>query len=116
MRAKEFLPEDKNNLSHTHKSAIDTMLAIPNMDAYYEFYRFMNLTAGEPAGQITPTGKLRDNPVALPYTEHDLKMIQNAAKKMGKTVEKLTTSGSNELTGTNTVSPVAAKKKNKHGV
>ena len=116
MRAREFLKEDADNLQPTHKSAIDDMISIPNMDAYYEFYRFMNLTAGEPEGKITPTGKLRDTPVALPYTDHDLEMIKRAAKKMGKTITQLTPNGSNELDGTNKNSPVAKIKKNRYGV
>lgn len=116
MRAKDFLKEEINNLSTTHIAAINNMIAIPNMDAYYEFYRFMMLTAGEPDSKITPIGKLRDTPVALGYTATDVEMIKNAAKQMGKKISFLSPSGSNELEGTNKVSPIAPKKKNKYNV
>jgi hypothetical protein len=116
MRAKEFLNEDPNNVGDVHKAAIDTLLTVPEMDGFYEFYRFMNAAAAEPDKSIPSTGMLRDNPVALPYTQHDYDMIKKAASKMGKTVKAVTPSGSNEINGTNSTSPVAKLKKNKYGV
>jgi len=115
MRAKEFIAEDRNNLSPTAKSALSRMVVMPDMDMFYEYYRFMTMTAGEPEEKIPPTGKLRDNPVALPYTDAEMTMIKNAASRMGRKVSEITDSG-RELDGTNTTSPVSKPKKNRYGI
>lgn len=115
MRAKEFVNEDKNNLPPNAKTAMNRMVVMPDMDMFYEYYRFMNMTAGEPEEKIPATGMLRDVPVALPYTEAEMVMINNAAKRMGRRVIDISKKGS-EAKETNTSSPVASIKRNKHGV
>lgn len=116
MRAKEFITENHDNIPHTAKSALDGMVTIPDMDGFYEFYRFMTLTAGEPDYKIPATGKLRDNPTALPYSDTEMDMINKSAKRMGKSVVKVTPGGKQETKDTNKSSPVATIKKNRFGV
>jgi len=115
MRAKEFIVEDSDNVPHTAKSALNKLVTMPDMDGFYEYYRFMNMTAGEPDQKVPATGKLRDNPAALPYTEIEMDMVTKSAKRMGKTVMPLTPKGHQEP-GANVKSPVATIKRNKHGI
>ena len=116
MRAKEFLKEDHDNVPEVAKSALNNMVTVPDMDGFYEFYRFMTLTAGEPDRKIPATGKLRDNPTALPYTQQEMDMVMKSAKRMGKSAIALTSKGYQEPKDNNRTSPVAAIKKNKYGV
>jgi hypothetical protein len=116
MRAKEFITEDADNVPHTAKSALNGMVTMPDMDGFYEFYRFMTMTAGEPDQKIPPSGKLRDNPTSLPYTDIEMDMVTKSAGRMGKKVLALTPKGHQEPKDTHSVSPVATIKKNKHGV
>ena len=116
MRAKEFIAEDHDNVPPTAKHALNGLVTMPDMDGFYEFYRFMNMTAGEPDQKIPPTGKLRDTPAALPYTPEEMAMVSKSAKRMGKTVLSLTPKGIQEPNGNNNISPVASIKRNKHGV
>jgi len=51
----------------------------------------------------------------LPYTKAEMVMINNAAKRMGRRVIDISKKGS-EAKETNTSSPVASIKRNKHGV
>ena len=115
MRAKEFISEDRNNLPPNAKTAMNRMVVMPDMDMFYEYYRFMTMTAGEPEEKIPATGVLRDSPAALPYSEAEMTMINNAAKRMGRTVKDISKKGG-ESKETNNTSPVASIKKNKHGV
>ena len=115
MRAKEFINEDRNNLPSNAKHALNRMVVMPDMDMFYEYYRFMTMTAGEPEEKIPPTGQLRDTPAALPYTDEEMDMIKNAAGRLGRTVVDISKKAS-EQPGTNLKSPVASIKKNRFGV
>jgi hypothetical protein len=116
MRAKEFITEDADNVPHTAKSALNGMVTMPDMDGFYEFYRFMTMTAGEPDYKIPPAGKLRDKPTSLPYTDVEMAMVTKSAGRMGKTVVRLTPKGNQEPKDNHIMSPVASIKRNKHGV
>jgi hypothetical protein len=116
MRAREFLKEDHDNVPEVAKPALSRMISIPDMDGFYEFYRFMTMTAGEPDRKIPATGKLRDNPTALPYSDAEAEMIARSAQRMGKHPISLTPKGYQEPKDNNRTSPVAAIKKNKYGV
>ena len=116
MRAKEFITEEADNVPHTAKSALNGMVTMPDMDGFYEFYRFMTMTAGEPDHKIPPSGKLRDKPTSLPYSNIEMDMVKKSAGRMGKTVVPLTPKGHQEPTDTNKNSPLANIKKNKYGV
>lgn len=116
MRAKEFITENDNVPSHA-KAAMNRMLVIPDMDMFYEYYRFMSMTAGEPDVKIDAfADHFRDIPAALAYTDEERQMILNSLKRLGMKAKFVSSSGSGEVDGTNTKSPVAARKPNRYGV
>lgn len=118
MRAKEFISEAKvaDNIPDFAEPVLDRMMMMPDMDPYYEYYRFMTMTAGEPEVKIDPAGTLRNVPAALAYSKEEMTMLNNALKRMGRKAEFVTGPGSQEPKGTHNTSPVAQVKKNKYGV
>ncbi len=84
----------------------------PDMDQYYELYRFSIAMAqgGDDAPTLDPRKDLADAPMTLAYTDADAKIVAQAAKRMGKKGAKLTTGKSEELADTNKSSPVAQRK------
>lgn len=107
MRLKEFVNEDTNNVPKYAEPVMSRLFLMPGMSSYYEFYRFMTLTAGEPTENFPTTGNLRDVPVALAYTQEEQQMVLNAMKRMGKKGSFATGPGSEEPSDTNKKSPVS---------
>ena len=58
----------------------------PDMDGYYEFYRFVIAMSAYPNIDKTfyKTRQLRDIPIAVAYSEHEFEMMKEVAKKFGK--------------------------------
>ena len=106
MRAKEFIAEENNNMPDFAEPVMSRFFLMPGMSPYYEFYRFMILTAGEPEQKLATDGMLRDVPAALAYTKEEMQMINNALKRMGKKGKFAAGPGSMEPEDTNNVSPV----------
>lgn len=106
MRAKEFLSEEENNLPDFAEPVMSRFFLMPGMDPYYEYYRFMILTAGEPEQKLAKDGVLRDVPAALAYTKEEMQMINNAMKRMGKKGKFAAGPGSAEPDDTHSHSPV----------
>lgn len=124
MRAKEFLREgfqkSLGSLSDAVIRTIPGMHVIPelqNQDAYKQ-YRFGLALAASGAGSPraadeTPWG---ENMAVGTYTIGDEEILKAALQAYGTTSKMITTKGSHEPRDTNTISPVAAKKKNRYGV
>lgn len=112
MRAKEFLSEAEQQLHPWLDDTLNGALTFPNMDQYYDLYRFSVLIASADAqGNLAnPTHVLRDHPMTIGYSKEDQEMITNTAKKLGKKTKKLTGYGSIDPKDTNTQSPVAQRK------
>lgn len=85
---------------------LNGLLVMPEMNPYYEYYRFMTMTAGEPDHKAPAKGQLRDVPAALAYTPQEMQMLQKALKRMGKKGKLVTGCGSREPNDTYVNSPV----------
>jgi len=104
-RAYEYAETDlpigvRHTLPHT--------FIFPDMDGYYEFYKFVVAMAAHP--EIDPSfyheRNLRDVPIATAYSPQEAEMIKAVAKRMGKEVKEIAFAASREQPGVNTVSPV----------
>lgn len=80
----------------------------PNMDQYYEYYRFLISIAGFPDNETIPTsGPVKDRPFIVPYTEIERQQSIKLLKKLGKSIEHVSTNKSCEVHDKrNTISPV----------
>lgn len=99
---------DKNVPFNVNHSLPRTVI-LPDMDLYYEFYRFVTNMACHPEleHKNTKQKKLRDVPMIVTYTPQEYEMVRCVAEKMGYKIEDISTSDSHEVPGGNTVSPVA---------
>lgn len=111
MRAKEFIVEN-HMMPDWHAKPLKGGTVFPDMDQYYELYRFSlaMAQAGRDGLEIDPRKDLADAPMTLSYSDADEEIIQQAARKMGKKGKRLTTSHSEELKDTGKSSPVAQRK------
>ena len=115
MKVTELLTETE--LKDVHSSTLPGMWAYPEMPANkpYEMYRFsMGMANHE---EFVPNSATKDSSITVAYSRGDEEIISKTEKKLGKKGKTtVADNGSNEPEGTNTKSPVAAKKKNKYGV
>jgi len=90
-----------------------TTVAFPDLDPYYDFYRFVVAMAGQPdPEQFKEDPKyLKNIPVAVAYTDAERDMIEQVARHAGIKHTVLTLGNSRELPDTNTRSPVARRGK-----
>ena len=90
----------RHSLPHT--------VIFPDMDSYYEYYRFVVAMASHPelSDEYYDNHKLRDIPLAVAYTEQEFDMIKSVAKRLGKKWEEVAYKKSQELPGINAKSPV----------
>ena len=117
MKAKDFLKEDKESDIHPYmKAALCGVVTVDGMDQFYEYYRFMTMVAGSPDNMAPKSNVLRDNPIAVAYTEADKDKINSALKAMGKTGTWVNSVASQEPADTNKVSPVAKYVPTKRGI
>ncbi len=95
-------------LHHGIKHTMPHSVVIPQMDEYYQYYRFATALAGYPDQDKSHAHvmDLRDNPVAIAYTPQEMDMIMSTAKRMGFTPKDIARPGVEEIPGGNTVSPV----------
>jgi len=119
MRAKEFIIEADigANLKATHDdvaAAIKGAIGMPglsqnksNGNAYAQ-YRFGLAMAGAPDYPTKAAGAFAGDPLLATYTDAELEIINAAAKMVGAgPVKKLSNNRSQELSNTNTISPVS---------
>ena len=108
MRAFEFISETKIEKTNTeHSSTMQPSMSISDMDSYYEFYRFMNVIAGDPENEVSSAHEhFRDTPLVMAYTPQEQEMLMRSIKKMGKKAKFITRNNGTEPSTTNSVSPV----------
>jgi hypothetical protein len=83
-------------------------VVIPEMDEYYEYYRFATALAGysDSDNSHAYVMDFRDNPVAIAYTPQEMEMIMDTAKRLGFKPKDVAGPKVQEAPGGNTVSPV----------
>lgn len=116
MRAKEFLAEANGDMHPYTEKQLANIMVLPELDQYYEFYRFMIAAACSPDQEPSPQTDLNDKPAAIAYTLEDEKKLKHALKLMGKKGRWMTSGEAREPIDTVTQSPVAKIKRNKYGV
>lgn len=119
MRAREFITEESTSQLHDYQEkAISGAKFFPNMDQYYQFYRFGVAMASSPNfdQSAIPAGPASNHPATVSYSSADEEIVQAALKKLGQDQVELSAFGSAEPDDTNRVSPVATRKKNRYGV
>jgi hypothetical protein len=99
--------------------------SLPNLNSYeylnnnnhpYMAYRFGVALAGSPNDNMYPKGPIGSDLAVASYTDGDETIRKAAEKVIGVTSTKHTTSKSQELSDTNTTSPVRPPSRNKHGI
>ena len=80
----------------------------PDMDLYYEYYKFVTAMASHPEidDNYFTSKPMRDVPMAVAYTPQEYDMIQAVAKRMGKKTQEVAFNGSKEPPDGNTTSPI----------
>lgn len=80
---------------------------LPNLDPYYEYYRFVTALACHPEiDGFKDHLEMRDVPFLVAYTPQEEEMIKAVAKRLGYDAENISFGRSHEEEGGNTVSPV----------
>lgn len=125
MRAHEFIKEAKDVHAHLDQNpeisaAIKGAISMPGISqnkangSPYLQYRFGLALAGAPDYPTKAAGAMAGDPLLTSYTDAELAIINAAAKMVGAgPVRKLNRNRSEELSNTNTVSPVNQWNKNK---
>jgi hypothetical protein len=108
---KPEVPAGKNSivqgLPPSFQHSMPATHSFPDMDPYYQFYRFVIAMAGHPDDANSPLeSRMRDIPIAVAYTKQEHDMIHAVAKRMGFKADELAYHGSRELPDTYTKSPV----------
>lgn len=129
MRANEFITEVKDTKADfgkadgTISTAIRSAVSIPGISmnksngSSYAGYRFGLAMAGAPVYPTAAAGAIAGDPLLCAYTDEELEIINFAANQVGAgAVKQLSNNRSEELSNTQTVSPVAKPKRNKYGV
>ena len=115
MRAREFVNEGKKKkLSKTYTFASTGVDAyITGSDPYFK-YRVGVAAAGAPDFEhdYDADGPASAHMVSNPYSAGDEEIMNAAVKKIGVKKTKIVARGSEELPGTNSVSPVSNWNKN----
>ena len=116
-------PANFKELPAEHRASLYDTVSLPGISqnksngSPYAQYRFGLALAGAPDFPTKAAGAVAGDPLLSPYTDQELEMINSAAKMVGAgPVKRLTNNRSEELSNTQKVSPVPARKKNKYGV
>lgn len=110
MRLSDIITESKDtDIPLGTRYTLPKTVILPDMDLYYEFYRFVMAMACHPELEKEPssTKPLRDVPMVVAYTPQEYEMVKAVAARMGQRIEEIAFEGSQEQPGGNTVSPVA---------
>jgi len=124
MRANEFIIERKGHLRGSHQRAMHRSHAYKDghhAGNNYNFYR-VGMAAAMADGSnkkldIDDRTWYHNNNLAVPYTEHEHKMMHQAFGSVDSDVEEIVHDhSSKESKHTNNTSPVPTKRTNKYGV
>lgn len=115
MRAKEFITEQE--LHPYDEKRLGNIMVIPELDQFYEYYRFMIAAAQSPEHEpeFEKETWIR-RPTAISYTKADEEILRKALKLVGKTGKWLENDSATEPDDTNKTSPVTKAKRNRYGV
>ena len=113
MRAKEFIVE--RSFSKRKSGPMTTTYAFPTMPSSdaYQAYRFGVAMANH---KEPPYGPTEQHAVISAYTPEDEEIIHAAERATGHKGRLVADQGSDEPQSTDTRSPVARPKRNRHGV
>jgi hypothetical protein len=108
MRAREFIVEKKAKTNPAHKAGMQPSLVFPDMDAGYDYYRYMNVIASHPHHKAPHDHEhFRDHPLAIAYTPEEKEMLEKSLKGLGHKMKWITREEGTESKDTQTSSPVA---------
>lgn len=116
MRAKEFINEANGEMHPYTEKQVANIMVMPELDQFYEFYRFMTAVAMAPDHKPTTETDLANIPAAYAYTKSDEEKLRHGLKLLGKTGKWMTSGEASEPSNTGKISPVANIKKNRYGV
>lgn len=116
MRAREFLNEANGEMHPYTEKQVANIMVMPELDQFYEFYRFMTAVAMAPDHDPTTETDLANMPAAYAYTKADEEKLRHGLKILGKKGKWMTSGEASEPKDTGVHSPVAKVKKNKYGV
>lgn len=106
MRAEEIFESVEAPVPWSAREALPPSMTIPDMDPYYEYYRFLVTLAGHPSTPSPSRSITRDIPFIVPYTPAEHKWVTSLLKSLGKTPAHLTKKPSIEPETVNIKSPV----------
>lgn len=107
MRARDLFESEEADIPWGARETLPPSMIVPDMGAYYEFYRFVISLAGLPENEDTPTQSVvRDVPLIVPYSKIEHDHVQKMLKKMGKHPVHLTKKPSVEPNFVHKNSPV----------
>ncbi len=109
MRLRDITETKKTDIPMDVRHTLPRTVILPDMDLYYDFYRFVMAMASHPEIDNSKTNSrpLRDIPMVVAYTPQEYEMVKAVAERMGQRIEEIAFDGSQEPPGGNTVSPVA---------
>ena len=128
MKIKEVVVEARqeanfSSLDPDQQAKLRSAISLPGISlnhpdgSAYKAYRFGLAMAGAPEFPTHEAGAVAGDPLLSCYTDEELEIINSAAKMVGAgKVTRLSSNRSEELSNTNTQSPLPAKRKNKYGV
>jgi hypothetical protein len=107
MKATEiFEGYEKVNIDYSIQEALPPTISVPDMDQYYEYYRFLVAIAGQPESAIPLQGPIADGTYIAPYTKQEMEHVIDVLNKMGKKHNFVTRKPSIETKNVNKKSPV----------
>lgn len=107
MRAKDLLEsKTKVIISPNVSETMPKTISVPDMDQYYEYYRFLIAVAGHPEKDIPLDGPVSDGTYIAPYSKQELDHVLKILKKMNLSPKFITKYDSREPEHVNKFSPV----------
>lgn len=110
MKITDILVEAKSSHTETVQSAIPNGQVWPEMDQFYELYRFSLAMAGAPNYSVPAEGATGQSPTTVAYSQADQDIINYAAKATGQRGVAMAPGPSVEVGGTSTLSPFSKVK------
>lgn len=121
MKINEIITEGRfrKPMRSMHRQALNNLVQYDQLDNTsnpYLAYRFGVALAGSPDQDMDQRGTIGSNFNMIDYSQADKEIRQGAERVMGVKPSRSTGPGSEELTSTGKISPVARKRPNKYGV
>ena len=112
MRAKEFIVEQERDVSGENYFPLPNPTAAIVPDAsqnFYHMYRFGIAMSKAPDENVNMDDQtnIADKLEIVPYAREEMEIVKKAGKTIGATPKFISTKGTKEEDGNNTISPVA---------